>query len=328
MNRYIGIDAGKFNTKAAIARADGHMDTVKFRTKLSVATDRTLAVPEKSHLVTFEEMDYKIGEDAADHLSFETSKTTLLHQVCAYVAVGSMVDNGDLVRAAIGCPVSVYNDFDARIKYQDFILNNGRQINIIIDGVEKTFAFDMKHSIVCAESSGILYQDLARFVRGTVGVIDIGGLNVNCTVYRDLRPLEESSFTERLGCNQLMSDTKKKLTSSLDMDIPDYLLDDLRINGYFAGNDELKKTSAEQFSKIKLEWINTILGKCVEHGWNIKLTSLIFTGGTSYYLKPEITKIKEEKKLNIDLDLIHEKSDLLNAEGFLKRLQMRLRNKE
>ena len=273
-------------------------------------------------------MDYKIGEDAADHLSFETSKTTLLHQVCAYVAVGSMVDNGDLVRAAIGCPVSVYNDFDARIKYQDFILNNGRQINIIIDGVEKTFAFDMKHSIVCAESSGILYQDLARFVRGTVGVIDIGGLNVNCTVYRDLRPLEESSFTERLGCNQLMSDTKKKLTSSLDMDIPDYLLDDLRINGYFAGNDELKKTSAEQFSKIKLEWINTILGKCVEHGWNIKLTSLIFTGGTSYYLKPEITKIKEEKKLNIDLDLIHEKSDLLNAEGFLKRLQMRLRNKE
>ena len=277
-------------------------------------------MPQKSYLVTYEGINYKIGEDALDQLSFETSKTTALHQVCAYTAVGSMVDNGDLIQAAAGCPVSVYNDPAARTKYRDFMLNNGRQVSIVIDGVEKTFAFDMKHSIVCAESSGILYQDLVRFSQGTVGIIDIGGLNVNCTIYRELRPLEESSFTERLGCNQLMSDAKKRLSSVLDMDIPDYLLDDLRINGYFSGNDEMKKTSGELFSKIKHEWINTILGKCVEHGWNIKLTALIFVGGTSYYLKPEIARIKEEKKLNIDLDLISEESDFLNAKGFLKRL--------
>ena len=320
MKRQISIDAGKFNTKAAIARADGHTDTVKFRTKMSVANDRNLSVPQKSYLVTYEGINYKIGEDALDQLSFETSKTTALHQVCAYTAVGSMVDNGDLIQAAAGCPVSVYNDPAARTKYRDFMLNNGQQVNIVIDGIEKTFAFDTKHSIVCAESSGILYQDLVRFSHGTVGIIDIGGLNVNCTIYRELRPLEESSFTERLGCNQLMSDAKKRLSSVLDMDIPDYLLDDLRINGYFSGNDEMKKTSGELFSKIKHEWINTILGKCVEHGWNIKLTALIFVGGTSYYLKPEIARIKEEKKLNIDLDLISEESDFLNAKGFLKRL--------
>ena len=173
--------------------------------------------------------------------------------------------------------------------------------------------------MVCAESSGLLYLDIGRFAHGTVGIIDIGGLNVNCTVYRDLRPLEESSFTERLGCNQLMSDAKKRLSSVLDMDIPDYLLDDLRIKGYFDGSEEMQKASAEVFSKIKQDWIDTILSKCVEHGWNIKLTALIFAGGTSYYLKPEIERVKSERKLNIDLDMINKESDFLNAKGFLKR---------
>ena len=322
MNRYVSIDAGKFNTKTAVSRANGEMDTIRFRTKMSPAKDHNLAVPEKSHLVTYEGITYKVGEDAADHLSFETSKTTLLHQICAYTAVSSVVDNGDLIRAAIGCPVSVFNDPASRDKYQDFMLNGGRQIQINVDGIDRTFAFDLKNSVVCAESSGLLYLDIGRFAHGTVGIIDIGGLNVNCTVYRDLRPLEESSFTERLGCNQLMSDAKKRLSSVLDMDIPDYLLDDLRIKGYFDGSEEMQKASAEIFSKIKQDWIDAILGKCVEHGWNIKLTALIFAGGTSYYLKPEIERVKAEKKLNIDLDLINEESDFLNAKGFLKRLMM------
>ena len=164
MNRYMSIDAGKFNTKAAVSRANGEMDTTRFRTKMSPAKDNNLAVPEKSHLVTYEGVTYKVGEDAADQLSFETSKTTLLHQVCAYTAVGSIVDNGDLVRAAIGCPVSVFNDPSSRNKYQDFILNGGRQIQINIDGIDRTFAFDLKNSVVCAESSGLLYLDIERLI--------------------------------------------------------------------------------------------------------------------------------------------------------------------
>ena len=53
-----------------------------------------------------------------------------------------------------------------------------------------------------------------------VGVVDIGGLNINCCVYNKGVPVLSSLFTDDLGSNVLVSGLRKELSMKYGEDLP------------------------------------------------------------------------------------------------------------
>lgn len=286
--KLVSIEARNDITKVAVQSGADSLNLVKCCSTVYPLHDQEQYMNGDGHIVTYGGITYKVGEDLYGIFSYENNMTPLELQICIYTLLGSLVDNGDIVEATLSCPVFIYTDSVICELYKKHVFNDGRWIEITIDGVHRVFRFDLERSIVCPVWFGLLYQNSNRYGENTVGIIDIGERDTNYMIYQKLKLLENYSFTDCMRWNLF-----------------DYL-----------------SMKDDDTNKCKQDWIDSILAKCVEHGWNIKLTALIFTGGTSYYLKPEIEKVKAEKKLNIDLDLITEESDFLNAKGFLKRLML------
>lgn len=324
MQRYVAVDSGKYATKAAMKKADGSFKRVSFQTKYEKKSVEYIFNKDESHTVVFEDTEYLVGHDAQENpASYTTDKKDLLHQITAMTAIGLLVDNGDIVNLAIGCPISIYNNQTLRKEFRDFIAPPMKQIHVTIDGIDKYFAFGKV--LVCAESSGILYSHLSEYMNDAVGVIDLGGLNANCSEFNELVPVASKCFTEEFGSKKFLKDTKIAMETALGVHLTDTQMNMLQKDGCLRGKYEGQ--SRDLFHAKKVEWIENILNTCNQNNWNIGLgVPIIFTGGTSILFKDEIREVAKKRGLEdiIKVDLITENSNFTNVEGFLTYLLLRL----
>ena len=116
--------------------------------------------------------------------------------------IGDSVADGSYVRAAIGCPLQCYSLKTERKEYLDYILPQGK-VEIELNGIRKRFVIDRR--AVFAEGYGPLLLFPERFMNRTVGVIDIGGFNVNGCYFLNGRLIPEANITNQLGKYKLMS---------------------------------------------------------------------------------------------------------------------------
>ena len=171
-------------------------------------------------------------------------------------------------------------------------------------------------SIIFPESSGIIYLDRNRYENTSVGIVDIGGLNVNCCVYNKTVPVLSTLFTENLGSNVLTQNLKNALSTQYGEDIPQWMMDDILRDGYVVDNMEIngiREGSREFIADFKKKHIHSIIKKCEANGWNLRLTKLVFTGGTSELLREEIKEV-------IPGATICDEAEKTNVRGFLKAL--------
>ena len=270
MIRNIAVDAGKFDCKAIMVKADGEEKKLSFRTKMSGTIDSNVTHPDRSFIVNYEGHTYIVGDDASDtSISYNTSKMDSLHKIVTYTAIGNMVDNGDQVNLVIGCPLSIYANEQKKNEYRDFIAPRQKQIKITIGNIDKSFTFGKV--FVCPESSGIIYKDPLKYKDTSVGVIDIGGLNVNACIFEEDVPKIEYSFTEELGSNKMMVEVQRALETEFATNINTISMNDLKRDGYLHG--KYKERSAEIFSKMKQDHIAKILAACTMHGWTLDMMS-------------------------------------------------------
>lgn len=318
MIRNISIDAGKFDCKAIMLKTDGTEKKLSFRTKMSGTIDRNVTHPDKSFIVKYEGHTYMVGDDASDtSVSYTTSKMDLLHKVVTYTAIGNLIDNGDQINLVIGCPLSIYANVQKKNEYRDYIAPRQTQIKVSINGIDKTFVINRVY--VCPESSGVIYGDSMKYSDTSVGVIDIGGLNVNACIFEEDTPKIEYSFTEELGSNKMMVEVQTALETEFATNINSVAMNDLKRDGYLHG--KYKERSTEIFEKMKKDHLTKILESCVRHGWTLDMMSLVFIGGSSVLLKNEITDLVKTKGYDIDLDVIDPNCNFLNAQGFMEYLK-------
>jgi len=288
MNRTIAIDSGKFATKAVMQKADGSERFISFRTKMQ-ETART-DVQGKSFIVEFGGKRYLLGEQA-EVISSKTTKAEELHRIAAYTALAQLAASGDDIVVVIGCPLSVYENAESKKQYKEYMFPT-RQIDIKVN--EMTKHLNVVSTIVLPESSGVIYLEQELCEKAAVGVIDIGGLNVNCCVYNKTVPVLSTLYTDNLGSNVLMQDLKNALAINYNEDIPDWMMEDVLTQGYFTDNmssDGIRPGSKEFIREFKKNHINKIIQKCEANGWNLRTTRLIFSGGTSELLKEEIKSV-------------------------------------
>lgn len=308
--KYAAIDSGKFATKAVTLKPDRTERLLVFRTKME-ETSRADAQG-ASFLVEYDGKRYILGEQA-EVGSSRSSKAELLHKVAVHTALARLVESGDEVVAAVGCPLQVFENAEAREQYKRYLFPRG-QVDIKVNGTAKHFT--VRNVLVLAEGSGIIYLEEARYAGRMAGVVDIGGLNINCCVYNRGVPVLSSLFTDDLGSNVLVGGLRKELSMKYGEDLPlfqmegiladGFLRDNMSPTGEFAGSRELIRA-------YKQEHVGKIIRQLQENGWNLRTMELVFVGGASELLRKEIAERFPAAKL-------YEDAALLNVRGFLKAL--------
>ena len=310
MERFIAIDGGKFGTKSARMIKDDTVVTDMFRTKIMV-NPQIVPTTEGSYLVEYEGDRYIVG-DNAESMSYETSKKLLIHKICLLTAIANIVDCADEVILAVGCPLSEFFNETSRKEYAKYIAPIGEH-KIKVDGSVKYFK--IKKVDVYPESIGIAYLNIPRFKDDAIGVIDIGGLNVNGCVYNKLAPVASTIFTANLGSNVLTVNVQNALKTEFGVNPKDYEMESILRKGFIKTAPE---ESREVIARVKREHIENILAECKKQQWELATLDIAFTGGTSLYLKNEIMSIFPY----INTDNFSEDAPFLNVKGFLKMLLM------
>lgn len=317
MERIIVVDCGKLETKVVVRKPDGSTVRSKFPTKIGEANElATLnkAVVEDLHIVEYEGKKYSVG-DPDGSTSDSNSKKDMVHKVVTLTAIAMAVDNGDSVKVAIGCPLSVFSDREARDDYLDYILPKG-QVEITVDGKAKKFYIAYRQCY--AESFGAMYLFADRFRNSVVGIVDIGGLNINCSYFNNKKLVGDSCFTDKYGMNHILGKVRSKLNQVLDAQFKMFEVEHF-VHGEFSCDDAMRERIEGIVSDEYDKDLEAIEKACKENSWNVGFCSLIFIGGTSQVLKDRIQERYGERAF------IPDDSEYVNAEGFMRALCMQLK---
>ena len=314
--RTMSVDSGKYETKAAMMASPGNIKHLSFKTQMSESVEKFCNDTGKSYSIEFEGNQYLLGEQARMQ-SFDRSKQSILHKIATYTAVSNMMkasgSNGDSINLAIGCPLSIYINKDARKHYKDYIAPSGGKISIKVN--DEDHSFTILKSVVYPESSGVIYLNKERYENDLVGVIDIGGLNANCCIYDNLVPKSGSDamFTLEMGGNILTSNIMTKLESEFETEIGTILYEKVMRDGFIKKNPE---ASAKRIAELKKAHVIDILTECKRHKWSTDNMDIVFTGGTAKLLKDEIQEVFP----TAILDHLDNEASFKKADGFLKQM--------
>jgi plasmid segregation protein ParM len=301
IKRLVAIDPGKYMTKGL-----SESKRVSFRSKL-ISNDMGLEQQGNSYAIEFDRQFYLIG-DMAEEISYDVSKTNIVHKLCAYTAMSQLTNSGDMVQLVLGCPVTVYKNKELRDQYKEYILNQ-KYVSLHINSKRHYNIFD--NILILPEGSGAVYLHPGLFKDKRTAVIDLGGLNMNFTVYDSLTPEISSMFTLNHGGNELETQLINQLNSKYGTDInlqnARYILKDngLRVKGI------IDPSSIAIVDGVVKGYLNRILQEIKRNSINIDVLDVVFVGGTSTALKDRIESI-------VPHAVVVDDAQWSNVEGFLR----------
>lgn len=322
MRRYIAVDSGKSFTKIAIYDEQQNQITEKnIRTKYDEDIFEDTDPGRETALIEFEGKVYRVGNGATKEAELATTKKLFIHKLCTILAVAMECSENEVddVYCGIGLPVKDYEIPVERNAYRDFILPTEpvtvrfkRNGNSPIE--TRTFRFAGRY--VYPEGVGALILPGVAAM-GTVGVIDIGHLNVNGTIYNGGDPDQTMSFTTTKGCNALVSGLAQKLSAAYSF-INKAQTASLLVR---AGSDrclkpvrpnpETEQSSKEMIDRYLLDYVKQIKEDCLAAQWSVDYTQFVFIGGTTTLITNEI------KQVFGDEVIISPSGAYTNAIGFL-----------
>ena len=333
ITRYIAVDSGKSNTKIAVLNPDFDYKKVDdkdynvapvitsiFRTKYDKGTFEDDEPGRATYLCEFEGQVYKIGRAATIEAELENSKKTFIHKLCTMFAIAREVskDTIDDVVVGIGIPVADYLNVDTRNEYREYILPLGKQTvkyrNENGEIVSKTFNI-IKH-FVYPESIGAIFSTGVN-PAGTIGVIDIGHLNVNLTLFNGGEPEANSSTTSKNGANALVSGLQQKLSSKYSFINKSQTAELLCREGKdrclkpVKANKQIEEDSAAFVDEYVTSYVNSIKEEARSANWSIDYTQFVIIGGTTKMITDDLIKAFGEETI------IPSNGNYVNVIGFL-----------
>ena len=325
MKRYIAVDSGKYATKIAVYNEE--KDEIKlgsFRTKISEGNFADDALEKQTLIAEYDGKIYKIGNGATQEAELSTSKSSEIHKICVLTAIAMNVSDNEVdeVCAAVGIPVKEWENVDKRNEYKNYIMPDGEiEIKIMTksgqEPVKRRFKIVSKH--VYPESQGALFvSEVAPFVSGTVGIIDIGNLNINCTSWTGGELDREYNVTDELGGNILINGLSQELTATFsrcDENLVARVLRcplEKRMLVPNRPNPEIEKKSKEIIDDYLTNHVKAIKRRCDSKHWSLDFMKLVFIGGTSSLLENEIIKVFGSEVY------IPKNPEFVNVMGFLR----------
>ena len=312
----LSIDSGKFLTKAVgINEEDSLIEgkRISFRSKLYDLSDGDVEIAGNSFNVEYDDRKFIIGEQGNVDGVEDTNKATLLHKLCIYTAITKYIEPNEKAKIymVMACPINLLKSAQYKEEYKSFIMNNHNEINIKVNNED--FIFTVEDITIKSEGSGILYLDRERFINSEVGLIDIGGLNMQFCKYVNGVAIPESRLTEMTGSNKLVQDIKEDLEILLKgkpvaFEKAEQALENkvLKIN-----NADMEESREVLRNRIHKYIVNDVIRKITKRRISLGLLQPIVVGGTCL-------NIKEELKKEIENVEIQEDPQWASVEGLFK----------
>lgn len=326
MTKQISVDCGKYNTKTCyFDQAKGDYTKSKFRTKVSKGTFDDDMLEKGTFLVRYQGETYKVGMGARQEADMETSKRDDIHKISTIAAIAlSLAPNSkEEIDVCIGIPLQTCLVTEERLAYKSFILPDGLQeVELKLDNKSAPYkvSFKIRKKYVYPEGIGVIYEYPSE-LKNITGIIDIGNLNVNCLYCNMAQPTPESSFTDELGGQVLISGLAQELSSQLGMRVDDNLAASILLKSkderYLIpknGNEEIMELSKKVITEYTREHVKLIKRKLDTKRWPLDFMNLVFIGGTSNLLKNELIEVFG------DSIIIPKNPEFVNVEGFMKRM--------
>ena len=302
MKRYITVDSGKSNTKIAVYDvASNKIKTEDIRTKFDEGIFEDTDPGRNTSLVEFEGKIYRVGQGAVQEAELSTSKKTFIHKLCTMFAIAKncSADEVDEVYCGIGIPIKDYEFPVGRNTYRDYILPEGEitvRFKLTGNSPIETRTFKIVGRYVFPEGAGALFAPGVSGL-GTVGVIDIGHLNVNMIIYNGGDPDQTMSVTTTKGGNALVSGLAQKLSAAYSFinkaQTAELLLrkDENRCLKKISRDPETEKSSKIMVDKYLFDYVSAIREDCLAAQWSVDYTQFVFIGGTVQLVSDEIKKV-------------------------------------
>ena len=284
-SKLISVDPGKYATKAVSLNTNNAIEKTYFRTKV-FKLDNNLGIEAqgRSFNVTLDGEDYIIG-DQGEEVDYTVDKANIYHKLATYTATAQLLEGHKAVKLVIGCPTSIYRNKGLREEYRDYIRNNG---NVKITVNNKAYSFLVENVLMLPEGSGIVYTKPELFKDKRVAVIDLGGLNMNFTIYDNLIPQPSSMFTLNHGYAEI----ETRLTNELNSVYGTSLTSNDIQNIIKQGGVKLRGTVDPKSSHIIDSIINQYMVKLIQetrkNNFNLDMMDVVFVGGTSLLIHDKI----------------------------------------
>lgn len=325
--KIVGVDSGKHRTKAVLLKNSEVVKRFSINTKASEYTEEKSLTP-SSFAVRVDNKTLLVGDQSAS-FSATTSKALDLHRYSTLLAVSKLVENGDHVALAIGCPVNLYLSHEKRESYLRFMAgvasheqvdfkNLNKEISFFVNG--EPFSFTLSKLFVAPESSGFLIKYEQRYLGKNVAIVDIGGLNVNGAIYESvdmelegepvqfLQMLESSTFTLDDGGNIFSTHLMDVLNREYDARISPNQMRRIIKEGSIKID---KDASARLITSEKRKFFDNIKQQMEARKWSLRTLDFIFIGGGSLLFSDDIMKVPEFRDAEISPTAEYD-----NVEGF------------
>lgn len=330
MKRFVAVDTGKFATKVAVYNED--KDTVKrfsIRTANCDGDFRDDAIEENTVVVQVDVLGdqvYKVGNGARGlGAELTTDKKLDVHKICALTALASVASKSeeDEMYVATLLPAKDWAVVSKREDFREFILPEGK-VNIKIKGagdapvIEKSFV--IKKRYVFPESIGALFMDdIIDSVTSTsvVGVLDVGNLNLNATLWQGKDLVQDKSSTAELGGSILIQEIAQEISTNVttcDEMIAAIILKTGELPLGMNATKEQEEAILKIVSKVKRQHAEKIKRNCHSRNWSLDLMKIVAIGGTSKDIEPELRAAFGENLIVI------ENSEYVNVLGALRMM--------
>jgi plasmid segregation protein ParM len=314
MKRFVAIDTGKFATKVAVynEKKDG---VLKFsiRTAFCDGDFRDDAVEDSTVIFQCGDGDvYKVGNGARGlGAELTTDKKLDVHKICALTALASISSKKeeDEIYVAVLLPAKSWAKVSEREDFREFILPEGRvtcKIKAKGDSpiYEKTFVIKKKY--VFPESMGALFMDETIgnvSPTSVMGVLDIGNLNLNATLWQGKDLVQDKSSTADLGGSILIQEIAQEISTNVttcDEMIAAIILKTGELPYGMNATKEQEEAILKIVERVKRQHAEKVKRNCHSRNWSLELMNLVAVGGTSKDIEKELKAAFGEKLTVLD----------------------------
>lgn len=290
----MALDAGKYDLKAIGRNVEGNPEDIKrtkFRSKMYDMTKGFVEAEGNSYKIELDGGTFIVGEQG-EQSSNETSKTSLLHKLCAYVAITKYLEpniKDNHIKIVLACPITILKNAEAKEEYKNFIKGDG-VIKVIVN--DENYEFLIDEITIKAEDSGILYLNPEWFQNKKVALLGFGGLNMNFTIFENSVAVPSSRFSVEFGSNRLIIDLVDTLSSFLRGQ--NVLFEDAERALNEGVLTVLKKPQSSTISvieKFKIDFVIRAKEELKMRGYNLDLIEVVAVGGTVFKIDSALKEV-------------------------------------
>lgn len=202
----------------------------------------------------------------------EVEKTnSMVHKLSTLKALSKCCEYSRSFDLVLDLPLMHYRNKKFREEFKEYMSNPGVD-HVNYKGRDKEFIIN--GCTVAPQGVSALYSDITRYKDRLVGVIDLGGITVDCCIVENLKPITDSIFTVNMGDRIVESAVKTKVNEKYLLNIQDYEIKSIVQNG----------VSSILGSK---EFINQVVSECFDNlfrelrakNWSLETLDIVLVGG-------------------------------------------------